>query len=126
MLLTLMFPDFKTLFMPSAIALTKDGENHFINTENFSAFKQLLCEMYCLDLLFKDKDAFDYNPGGERARQLAEKFKERQKKLAKLKKDNKNEGQNVSILSRYISILSVGEQKDINSFMNYTVYQLFD
>jgi hypothetical protein len=57
---------------------------------------------------------------------LAEKFKERQKKLAELKKDNKNEGQNVSILSRYISILSVGEQKDINSFMNYTVYQLFD
>ena len=32
----------------------------------------------------------------------------------------------VAILSRYVSILAVGQKKDINSFMQYTVYQLFD
>ena len=34
--------------------------------------------------------------------------------------------QKTSIFSRYISILTVGEQKDMNSFMDYTPYQLFD
>lgn len=32
----------------------------------------------------------------------------------------------MSILSRYISILAVGERKDINDLMNYTIYQLMD
>jgi len=32
----------------------------------------------------------------------------------------------VSILSQYISILSVGEKKDMNELLQYTVYQLFD
>jgi hypothetical protein len=30
------------------------------------------------------------------------------------------------LLSRYVSILAVGEKKDINDLMNYTVYQLMD
>ena len=38
----------------------------------------------------------------------------------------RNESQKISILSRYASILAVGEQKDLNSLMNYTVYQLYD
>jgi hypothetical protein len=32
----------------------------------------------------------------------------------------------MAILSRYISILAVGEGKDINDLMNYTIYQLMD
>jgi hypothetical protein len=32
----------------------------------------------------------------------------------------------VAIFSKYISILTVGEHKDMNTFMQYTVYQLFD
>jgi len=32
----------------------------------------------------------------------------------------------VTIFSRYVSILAVGEQKNINDLMNYTVYQLMD
>ena len=32
----------------------------------------------------------------------------------------------ISILSRYISILAVGLQKDLNSLMHYTIYQLYD
>lgn len=47
-------------------------------------------------------------------------MKGRQKK-AKLAPDKK-----IAILSRYISVLAVGQQKDINVLMNYTVYQLMD
>ena len=32
----------------------------------------------------------------------------------------------ISLLSRYASILAVGEQKDLNLLMNYTVYQIMD
>jgi len=41
-------------------------------------------------------------------------------------KQSRDQGQNVTILSRYISILAVGEQKDINLLLEYTVFQLFD
>jgi hypothetical protein len=64
----------------------------------------------------------DYNPSGEVARRIAEKLKQRKQKLAEL-----NEGQKkIDILSRYVSILSVGEHKDMNSLLNLSVYQLFD
>ena len=36
------------------------------------------------------------------------------------------ERQKVAILTRYISILAVGEKKDMNSLLGYSVYQLFD
>ena len=32
----------------------------------------------------------------------------------------------ISLLSRYASILAVGENKDLNILMNYTVYQIMD
>ena len=51
---------------------------------------------------------------------MAEKFKK-----AKTKKSG-GKPQKIAIFSRYISILSVGNHKDINELMNYTVYQLLD
>ena len=58
---------------------------------------------------------------GHIAKKIAEKLKKRHQRLNEIAKPNK-----VAIISRYVSILAVGEQKDINSFMQYTVYQLFD
>ena len=45
-------------------------------------------------------------------------------KLA-LEKD-KESNKKIDIISRYVSILAVGQKKDMNTFFNYTVYQLFD
>jgi len=47
---------------------------------------------------------------------------EGRRKKAKLAPKSKT----VSLLGRYVSILAVGENKDINSLMNYTVYQIID
>ena len=63
----------------------------------------------------------DFNPSGEMAKKIAEKLQKRHNKLAEQKPDKK-----VDILSRYISILTVGERKDMNNLFNYTIYQLFD
>lgn len=123
LILLLLFPDFTINFLPTSIMLTKDGQRHLIDKDNFQSFKNIVNEMFCLSNVLKD-GANKYNPGGPQAQALVQKFKKRQKKLAQLK--NRNQEQKIEILSRYISILSVGEQKDMNVLLNYTVFQLFD
>lgn len=120
--LDLIFPFYTVTFAPDAIMLI-DANDKFtlcgqINDSNFLAFKEILSQMFCL----QKSSAQEYNAQGELAKKIADKFKKRKQQLAELSsKQNK-----VAIFSRYISILTVGEHKDINSFMKYTVYQLFD
>lgn len=121
MVLTLLFPTRRIEYRDSSIVLTDNetGEFGLINKNNFEDFKQVLVEMFDLKT-FKDEE---YNPAGDRARQIAEKLNERKRKLAELKK---GDGEKIDILGRYISILSVGLQKDMNVLFGYTVYQLYD
>ena len=124
LVLTLLLPDYQISLNDDKIELTlvneKDGrvEKRYINKQNFEQFKKLIKEIFCL----KKSDS-DYNPEGSLAQKIAAKLRERQKKLAKQKGENSGK---ISIFSRYISILSVGLQKDMNSLLQYTPYQLFD
>jgi hypothetical protein len=59
------------------------------------------------------------------AQMIVDKIKKGRTKLAQQQAEQ-HRGQKISILQRYISILSVGEQKDMNSLLEYSVYQLFD
>lgn len=120
LLLTLIFPQYSFQIQQDNIALTKDNEVHLITKDNFEQFKEIIIEMFCLKS-HKDSNQ-DYNPAGKRAREIAEKMKKGRQKAAAAK----GESQKVSLLSRYISILSVGEKKDMNELLEYTVYQLFD
>lgn len=115
------------LFPTSAIALDKkairfknpqtEEEIGEINEDNFEIFKGILIKMFCLT----SGENKQYNPSGELAKKIANKLKRGQMKKAQLAPETK-----IAIFSRYISILAVGEQKDINDFMNYTVYQIMD
>ena len=89
-----------------------------INDTNFLIFKSILEQMFCL----RKPDVQEYNVQGDLAKKIADKLKKRKQQLAELSSTQ----QKIAIFSRYISILAVGEHKDINSFMKYTVYQLFD
>ena len=113
-----MFPLYDIIYAPNEIYMRQEGIIcGGINEKNFDAFKQIIVSMFCLESAQEE-----YNTQGELAKKIAEKFRKRKQKLAELKpKTNK-----VAIFSRYISILTVGEHKDMNSFMKYTVYQLFD
>lgn len=121
--LDLIFPLYTVTIVPTAILLL-DRNDKFticgqINDTNFLAFKDIIISMFCLK---QTSSAQEYNVQGELAKQIAEKFQRRKQQLAALStKQNK-----VAIFSRYISILTVGEHKDMNDFMKYTVYQLFD
>lgn len=121
LLLSLMFPDYKIELTLKEIVFEKYQneellESGFINSNNFESFKVIFRKMFCLK-----EDASDFNPKGDLARRIADKLRERQKKLAEKQKDVK-----INILSRYMSILAVGLRLDINTVSQYTVYQLFD
>ena len=118
MVLALIFPVYTIDFTNEGIALEKEEERHLINNDNFEAFKTIFNSMFS----FSREETRDYNPSGEVAKRIAEKLQQRHQKLAELKEGKKK----IDILSRYVSILAVGEHKDINSLLNLSVYQLFD
>ena len=118
MVLALIFPYYTIEISNDSIILEKDEESHSINNDNFESFKLIFNQMFA----FSRDNTRDYNPSGEIAKRIAEKLQKRHQKLAELNEGKKK----IDILSRYISILAVGEQKDINSLLNLSVYQLFD
>jgi len=123
MVLSLLFPTYLIHLNYENMSIDFKQENEemtfHLNKENYDIFVKVLNEILSLD----GGEGTDYNPSGDMARQIADKLRDRQAKLAAAKGNN---NQKVAILSRYVSILAVGENKDMNSLLNYTVYQLFD
>lgn len=117
--LALLFPEHKIVFTEKAIKLTKDEQDFFIDENNFHIFKEIIEKLFCL----KGRDSADpgYKPGGKLAQEIADKLKQRQKILAEQQGEQK-----ISILSRYASILAIGLKADLNSILQYTVFQLYD
>ena len=118
MVLALIFPYYTIEISNDSIILEKDEESYSINNDNFESFKLIFNQMFS----FSREETRDYNPSGDLAKKIAEKLKKRHQKLAELKQEKKK----IDILSRYVSILAVGEHKDLNSLLNLSVYQLFD
>ena len=121
MVLALLFPTYEVQIDEiNMIIKFKQNDNEFyLNKDNYDYFIKILNEVLCLG---GGANESDYNPSGNLASQIADKLRDRHNKLAARNKDN----QKVAILSRYVSILAVGENKDMNSLLNYTIYQLFD
>ena len=120
--LSLIFPLYDVEVRNNVIVLKRDGNEFYITRANFSVLKDILSSMFNLHL---GKTAEAFNPKGDMASKIAEKLKQRHKKLAQLKGVKISDRQ-VSILSHYASILAVGCQKGLNELMQYTVYQLYD
>lgn len=123
LVLLLLFPDYNVNLSKLGVGLVKDEKVVMIDKTKFDSFQEILRDMFNLREIFKN--SISYNPANKRAQILAQQFRRYHQKLAKMK-NNGQQGQNVTILSRYISILAVGEHKDINLLLEYSVYQLFD
>lgn len=122
LVLTLLFPNHRIrVDVDKILLINEEGFSSSINHLNYDTFKDIISSMFCLNE-GKQEEA-GYNPADAYAAKLAEKFKKRQQLLAKEKGVNLKQ---IAIFSRYISILAVGENKDINDLMEYTVYQLKD
>ena len=119
MLLTLLFPDYKLKVTNDSILLMNENLSARINNLNYDVFKDIVRSMFKLEEL--DKSSKKYNPEGKRAERIAARFENRKKN-----KEEKESRKDLSIFDYYISILSVGLQKDRNQLKQYTVYQLID
>ena len=124
LVLDLIFPLYDISVRDAVIILKKDKEEFSINKNNFNEFKKIISAMFNLKLGGKTSE--QYNPEGDMAKRIAEKFKKRHAQLNKIAQETTKEGQRIAILSRYVSILAVGLQKNLNELMQYTVYQLYD
>ncbi len=123
LVLSLIFPLYEIAVRADAIVLKKDNQEFFINKNNFQQFKDIVSQMFSLSLGGKAEE--EYNPSGNMAQRIAEKFKKRHEQLLKIENE-KSKDKKISILSRYVSILAIGCQKDLNDLMQYTIYQLYN
>ena len=123
LLLSLLFPTCQIKYTNNEIILLDSNTNAVsrINNFNYEVFKDILSDMFCLNEIF-EKDG-GYNPVGRRAEKIAAKLQ-----AAKDRKAKKAGGETtkVAIYSQYVSILAVGEYKNINELMDYTIYQITD
>lgn len=115
----LIFPTYKIKLEKNIIQLINQDTQEIkeINDINFENFKKILIELFCLRNSEKQ-----YDPSGDLAKKIANQLMRGRQKKAQLA-SSKNK---ISLLSRYVSILAVGENKDLNILMNYTVYQIMD
>lgn len=124
-LLTLLFPNHMIELEARFIMLIdrRNPKNTVILDENnFSVLQEVVKIILCLD---SDIQKEDFNPGGELAREIAEKIKKGREKAARLK--GEKEPENSGFLSKYISALGIGANSlNINNALNLTIYQLLD
>lgn len=124
MLLTLLFPDYIPVITRNSIILTKQGENQplLIDDSNFDIFQSVLKEILCVNSLFQGNNVI-YNPANDRAKEIAEKLMRGRRKVAEIK----SKGNNESVLTRYISILTIGSNTmSLEDCLNLNMFQIFD
>lgn len=119
--LLLLFPGYHIILTPLSIILKKEGEDSIIiDNNNFQYLQPILKEIFCQTAGPMDQQAF--NPANDKAREIAEKLMRGRERVAAQKGD-----QNASILSQYISMLTVGLQSmSLQDLMKLTMFQLYD
>ena len=126
--LFLLFPDYNINFTPRAIIFQHQEQKdqiHMIDNNNFDILGKMIFEIFALAEMTGEETG-DYNPQGDRARALVEKFKKKRELLAKLRQERGEDSPMLSVFGRYINVLAVGECKDKNTLSNYSVYQLIE
>ena len=121
-LLALLFPKHTIELEDRFILLSsQNGDISIIDENSFEILQDVVRKIACLE----GNSQEEFNPVGDKAREIAEKIKRGRAKVAALKGEDSE--QEISILSRYISGLSIGTNSlDINKLLDLTLYQLFD
>lgn len=123
LVLALLFPEYMINIGENEIILANAQGVSRINENNFDIFKDILVSMFCMNEKTTEQDEGSYNPSDGLAAKIVDKFNKRKMILAK---EAGTDVTKIAVFSRYVSILSVALQKDMNDLMNYTVFQLKD
>ena len=118
--LTLLFPEYKVLFTPNSLLFqTKDNNSIMIDENNFEMLQEVLRLIFCTKDGPMDQQA--YNPGGDKAKEIAKKLMRGRERIAAEKGKN-----TASAFTQYISMLSVGLHLTVQSLIELTMFQLYD
>lgn len=117
--LQLLLPEYKALFTPRSLALMSSNGNITIDENNFDYFQNILRLVFCSKNGPMDQQSF--NPQGSKAQEIAQKLMRGRDRIAKEKG-----GSNSSVLTQYLSILTIGLHISLNELKNYTLFQLYD
>lgn len=123
MLLSLLFPDFNSSIEERFIFLVnpKEQKNILINDSNFEILQEVITTILCLQ---SGNTKEEFNPQGDRAREIAEKIKRGRERAARLKGENRQQS---NFLSKYISGLGIGTNTlNIHNVLDLTLYQLLN
>lgn len=122
-LLSLLFPSYNPIFLPNSILLNSlNGENPLsIDENNFGDLQEVVKQVLCVNNVFQG-DNIIYNPVNDTAKKIADKIMKGRQKVAEINNKGKE-----SILTRYLSILTIGvSSMSIWDCLDLTLYQLFD
>ena len=122
-LLKLLFPEYMALITKNSIILKLvDGQDTvLIDDSNFDQFQAILKEILCVSSIFQGENII-YNPANKRAKEIADKLMRGRRKVAEIK----SKGSNESVLTRYISILTVARVASLEQCLQCNLFQLFD
>ena len=120
-LLMLLFPKEQIMIMPRSINIVADEKVIMIDDSNFDEFQNVIKQVLCVSNIFQGKNIV-YNPKGKKAEEIAKKLARGRQRVAAQKADGDNE----SILTRYLSILRVGANIPLSESIEYNLFQLFD
>lgn len=124
-LFSLLFPDYQATITPNSIILNnaKLKDRKLIDKDNFHFLQNTASTILCLSSALSG-DNIVYKPVNEKAKKIADKIMAGRKKIAEIKS---KERASESILSRYISILTIGNRSmSLEDYCNCTIYQIFD
>ena len=117
--LQLLLPSYKVLFTPRTLIFSQEGQNTIIDETNFDFFQEVLKLVFCAKNGPMDQQSF--NPENQKAREIAEKLMRGRARIAAEKG-----GSNSSVLSQYLSILTIGTSMQLQNLMDLTMFQLYD
>ena len=124
-LLLLLFPDYKIAMMPKSIIITKVAvqmDPVIIDDNNFEILQVVAREVLCISSLFQGKNIV-YNPVNKKAKEIADYLMQARRQIA-AQKAEKQESE--SVLTRYLSILTIGAKMRLEDCCNLNLFQLFD
>ena len=122
-LLKLLFPEYTIQFTPKSIILAVQDINIqpiLIDDSNFDVFQSAIKIILCVNSLFQGSNVV-YNPANAAAQKIVDKIMEGRRRVAAQKGTSTE-----SVLTRYVSILSVGLHLSIEQLSNMNMFQLFD
>lgn len=122
-LLKLLFPEYTAMITKNSIILTIVGETAktvMIDDNNFTVFQSVIRQVLCVNSLFQGENVI-YNPANDRAKEIADKIMRNRRKVAEQKGAS-----NESVLTRYISILTVAKVISLSECGALNMFQLFD